>query len=245
MEVYVYLNGTKRGPFAREQVQRMIADGVLQETDLAAPAADGEWKALRELNVNELADLPAPVPPVSSAPQPSPNQPDHPRVSHDSLGAYARATITANETVYYKTAVHWIVFARYAFAAFLVFLFVAIPFGIAVQAFTASQLGWFALPLPMFILLPPAVLFSTSELVVTDRRVLIKTGALERQTLEMFVWKIESVGVHQSFLGRLLDYGTVVIRGTGGSEEPFPTIAHPIEFRNAVQQLQTNTTGTQ
>jgi hypothetical protein len=39
-------------------------------------------------------------------------------------------------------------------------------------------------------------------------------------------------------IGRVLDFGTVIIRGTGGSEEPFQTIAHPLEFRNCVQRLQ-------
>jgi uncharacterized membrane protein YdbT with pleckstrin-like domain len=130
------------------------------------------------------------------------------------------------------------VFARFAGIALLVFLFVAMPFAIAVQVLTGSQLGWFALPLPVFILLPPTLAFASSELVVTDRRVLIKTGIVRRQTLEMFIPRIESVGVDQGFFGRMFDFGTVTIRGTGGSEEPFEAIAHPLAFRNSVQRLQ-------
>jgi hypothetical protein len=224
MPFYLYLNGTRRGPFDEEQVRRMLNDRALQENDLGSSGDGGEWKPLSVLLSTPLPSVPAPAEPL--------------RVSHDSLGDYARATTGLNETVFYKTSVHWILFVRYAVLALLVFIFIVIPFAIGVQAFLSTQLGWFALPLPMLILIPPAVQFASSELVVTNRRVLIKTGAVNRQTLEMFISKVESVGVHQSFLGRLLDYGTVIIRGTGGSDEPFQMIARPIEFRNAVQRMQ-------
>lgn len=54
----------------------------------------------------------------------------------------------------------------------------------------------------------------------------------------MFISKIESVAVFQSMLGRLLNYGTVEIRGTGGSSEAFTTIAAPLPFRDAIQLVQ-------
>lgn len=205
----------------------MLKEQVLLDHDLASSGDNADWKPVGAL----LAAAPA-----AAAPPPPQQQPV--AVSQTSLGGYARETLGSNETQFYKTSVHWIIFLRYAMLALLVFVFVVIPFAIGVQALLASQLGWFALPLPMLILIPPAVQFATSELVVTNRRVLIKTGAVNRQTLEMFISKVESVGVHQSFFGRLLDYGTVIIRGTGGSDEPFQLIARPIQFRNAVQRMQ-------
>lgn len=227
MAIYLYLNGTRRGPFEDEQVRRMLHERLLHESDLASAGEKGDWRSVATL-------LSAPNPAAPPAQPPA----EQVRVSHDSIGGYARATLGSNETIFHKTSVHWIIFVRYAVLALLVFIFVVIPFAIAVQVLLASQLGWFALPLPMLILVPPAVQFATSELVATNRRVLIKTGAVNRQTLEMFISKVESVGVDQSFLGRLLDYGTVIIRGTGGSDEPFRMIARPIEFRNAVQRMQ-------
>jgi uncharacterized membrane protein YdbT with pleckstrin-like domain len=68
--------------------------------------------------------------------------------------------------------------------------------------------------------------------------VLIKTGIVRRQTLEVFVSKVESIAVDQGVLGRMLDYGTVIIRGTGRHEERFEAIARPVEFRNWVQRMQ-------
>lgn len=224
MAIYLYLNGTRRGPFEQEQVRRMLSERVLQENDLASSADGAEWKPVTSV-------LSAPIAPNARAVE-------QPRVPRQSSGSYTEATLGPNESVFYKTSVHWVIFLRYALLALLVFIFVVIPFAIGVQALMSSQLGWFALPLPMLILIPPAVQFGTNELVVTNRRVLIKTGAINRQTLEMFISKVESVGVHQSVIGRMLDYGTVIIRGTGGSDEPFQMIARPIPFRNAVQRMQ-------
>ena len=76
----------------------------------------------------------------------------------------------------------------------------------------------------------------TSEFAVTNKRVLIKTGLIRRHSLETLLSKIESIGVAQSILGRILGFGTIVISGTGGSKEPFHRIADPMMFRRRVQE---------
>jgi uncharacterized membrane protein YdbT with pleckstrin-like domain len=73
-----------------------------------------------------------------------------------------------------------------------------------------------------------------TEFAVTDRRVISKRGFINRSTNEMNMDKIESVQVDQSILGRLLDYGTVTVRGTGEGLEPIMHVAAPIAFRNAI-----------
>ena len=100
--------------------------------------------------------------------------------------------------------------------------------------------AWLLLVIPAGILLSAAVTVKTSELVITDRRVIIKVGFIQRHTFEMFISKIESVAVFQSVLGRLLNYGTVEIRGTGGSSESFATIAAPLLFRDVIQLVQSS-----
>jgi uncharacterized membrane protein YdbT with pleckstrin-like domain len=71
---------------------------------------------------------------------------------------------------------------------------------------------------------------------VTNRRVVVKTGLASRKTIEMMLSKVESIEVSESTGGRMLGYGTVVVIGTGGTSEPFHKVAHPLEFRNQVQQ---------
>ena len=72
------------------------------------------------------------------------------------------------------------------------------------------------------------------ELAVTDRRVIYKSGLLARHTLEMNRSKVESVDVDQSILGRIFGFGTIIVRGTGGSLEPIRMISDPLTFRSHI-----------
>jgi len=74
----------------------------------------------------------------------------------------------------------------------------------------------------------------TTEIVVTDRRILFKEGFLRRRTMEMNMSKVETVDVVQSIPGRIFNYGTILIRGTGSSYEPLSLIGDPLTLRNAI-----------
>src|SRR4026209_2314172 len=55
------------------------------------------------------------------------------------------------------------------------------------------------------------ILYATTELAITNKRVIAKTGLMQRRTIEMFLEKIESIQVDQIVLGRLFNVGSVVI----------------------------------
>ena len=74
----------------------------------------------------------------------------------------------------------------------------------------------------------------TTEIAVTDRRVIFKRGLIRRHTVEMNMQKVESVDVDQTLLGRLFDYGNVSIRGTGSSFETLHMIDSPLKLRTTV-----------
>ena len=74
----------------------------------------------------------------------------------------------------------------------------------------------------------------TTEIAVTDRRVVLKRGFIRRHTVEMNMQKVESVDVDQTQLGRLFNYGTVTIKGTGSTLESFRMIDHPLKLRSAI-----------
>jgi uncharacterized membrane protein YdbT with pleckstrin-like domain len=74
----------------------------------------------------------------------------------------------------------------------------------------------------------------TTEIAVTNRRIVYKRGFIRRHTIEMNMDKIESVDVDQSIMGRLFNYGTLTVHGTGTGIEPLYQIDSPIEFRNSV-----------
>lgn len=77
---------------------------------------------------------------------------------------------------------------------------------------------------------------ATTEIAVTTQRLVLKEGIVARAVDEMSINRIESVHVMQSVLGRMLDYGTVMVRGMGIGEIILPPLAHPVEFRNALDK---------
>ncbi len=77
--------------------------------------------------------------------------------------------------------------------------------------------------------------YATSEFGVTNKRVIIKVGFLRRKTLELLLRHVEAISVDQSVMGRLLNYGSVTLTGTGGVREVFHNISKPLEFRRQIQ----------
>jgi len=74
----------------------------------------------------------------------------------------------------------------------------------------------------------------TTEVAVTDRRVIYVVGFVNRHTVEINMDKIESVDVEQGLFARLLNYGDIAIHGTGDTHEVLREIDHPLEFRSSV-----------
>ncbi|MDR3374452.1 MAG: PH domain-containing protein [Ancalomicrobiaceae bacterium] len=74
----------------------------------------------------------------------------------------------------------------------------------------------------------------TTEIGVTDRRVIQKTGFISRRTAEMNINQVERVEVRQSILGRVFNYGSLSIHGTGSGLEGLETIADPLSLRTAI-----------
>jgi uncharacterized membrane protein YdbT with pleckstrin-like domain len=83
----------------------------------------------------------------------------------------------------------------------------------------------------------PALERWSDEFVITNKRIICKTGIFSRRTLEMNLNKIESVNVDQGIIGRIFGYGTITIIGTGGTRESFPDIARAVEFRKRFQEV--------
>jgi hypothetical protein len=77
---------------------------------------------------------------------------------------------------------------------------------------------------------------SSARFAVTNKRVLLHFGLVRRRSSEILLGQVEGITVHQAFWGRIFNYGSVRIEGTGGDREPFPKIAAPGAFRLAVQE---------
>ena len=71
----------------------------------------------------------------------------------------------------------------------------------------------------------------STEIAITNRRVIAKFGFVKRDTVEINLDKVEALRVEQGFLGRMLNFGTIFISGAGTSVAPIKDIADPLVFR--------------
>ena len=153
--------------------------------------------------------------------------------------SYVDKNLMEGEQVAYRTRRHWVIYQWPLFLSFLgVLLFVAqrvwFPEGRGPEAgLIAAGVAFLA---ALFTAIPPFIERRTSEFAVTNKRVIVKVGWIQRRSLETLLSKIEAIEVFQGIWARMLDYGTIVIIGTGGTKEPFERIAAPLDFRRKVQE---------
>jgi uncharacterized membrane protein YdbT with pleckstrin-like domain len=153
---------------------------------------------------------------------------------------YVEHVLQPGETLVHKSKLHWLIYLPVL--PFLALLILGVVLYAGLQSIGADQ-GTAAVPLLLLALgaigtivtwLRAFIRRATTELAVTDRRVIFKRGLIRRHTVEMNMDKVESVDVDQSVLGRIFNYGDVTVRGTGASIEPLRMIGDPLHFRSRV-----------
>jgi uncharacterized membrane protein YdbT with pleckstrin-like domain len=85
--------------------------------------------------------------------------------------------------------------------------------------------------------------FKTTELAITNKKVIAKFGFIQRDTIELLLPKIESIQVNQSLFGRIFNFGSIVVSGAGNPQAPIPGISAPIQFRKTFMDVQEKTGG--
>jgi membrane protein YdbS with pleckstrin-like domain len=152
---------------------------------------------------------------------------------------YVERVLQPGETVRFVSHIHWLVFFPGA-----VIVVLGIAAALALDGY--NPLPNEAPNLPSLAVLAIGVVFGvislvgawfrrmTVEVAATDRRIIFKHGFIRRHTIEMNMNKVESVDVDQSVLGRLFDYGSITVRGTGSTLEPLRMISAPLQFRSHV-----------
>lgn len=157
--------------------------------------------------------------------------------------SYIDKNLAPGETLVYKTGCHWIVMVWPLLGGLVLgfFGFALFAGGLLATRKGASYQG--AIVEGAMALLGAALLIgggiirrAATEVAVSNKRVLIKRGLFSRKSIEVLLPKVESIGVDESFVGRILGYGSVIVRGTGGTFETFDKIARPNELRLQVQQ---------
>jgi uncharacterized membrane protein YdbT with pleckstrin-like domain len=149
--------------------------------------------------------------------------------------AYYRKVLQADETVKYVGKLHWMIYRN------AILLGVATMIVAVVSLFQQDNARSLILLAAGLLAVVTIVSFlgswfvrATTEIVVTDKRIIHKVGWIARRTEEMNITKVETVDVTQGVSDRVFDSGTVLIRGIGGSWEPLRRIASPLRLRNAI-----------
>jgi uncharacterized membrane protein YdbT with pleckstrin-like domain len=145
------------------------------------------------------------------------------------FGHYVDKVLQPGEQVRYMANLNWILYAP----GLLVWI-VALALYLATSSWFFHFVALLAFAGGLILIARAWFYWWTTEIAVTDRRVIYKTGFIRRKTTEMNMEKVESVDVDQSVLGRILDYGNVTVRGTGSGFAPIKNVDAPLELRNHI-----------
>ncbi len=146
--------------------------------------------------------------------------------------SYLDDHLLGGERIVYRARLHWTIFTT---SIVVVLLGAALATVLSIYEPGYWWLGAGLAGVGLLLAIPPAINYTSSEFAVTNKRVLSKTGFIQRESDETLLSKVEGVSVDQGVLGRMLGFGTVTITGSGGTEDSFPRIAQPLEFRRQVQ----------
>ena len=139
---------------------------------------------------------------------------------------YLEQVLATDEQILETAQLHWVNYLKQWFFAFFgaVFFmfFLMLPdsqpaLNLAIVSFGVSVYSWLK--------------NRTTEMVITNRRVVLKRGIISVHTSEIRNVKVETVRLHQGILGRVLGYGDLVFTGTGESHTIFSVVASPAKTK--------------
>jgi uncharacterized membrane protein YdbT with pleckstrin-like domain len=136
----------------------------------------------------------------------------------------------SNQRVVYQARLHWILFV-WPFLLLLIGLWLSFSF----VSFREVGLMTVVIAIAWGFLM--WLTYQFSSLTIKERQVILRSGILVRQTIDIPLSKIESIDIRQSIIGSLFQYGSLLITGTGGTRQWMGYIAKPLTCRRHIEQL--------
>lgn len=158
--------------------------------------------------------------------------------------SYIAANLAPGESVRATVRVHWGIFLP---AIWSIIVFVAVLWATS-TAWLIAAFAKIELPVPTVIIalavgvvtvvtVAHATLYwLTTEMAVTNKKIIAKWGLIGRRTMEQRLSKVESITVEQDLFGRMFNYGSIYVHGTGSSSTPIRFVANPAAFRREIEQ---------
>ena len=145
------------------------------------------------------------------------------------MSKYIEKNLLSNESLSYQTKRHWIIFILPLFFSIAAVFFL-------MQKDLLILLGYLLSIVSVVLWLNALTTYITSEFGVTNKRVLVKVGFIQRKSWETLLQKVAGIEVNQSILGRMLGFGTIIVISTGGAKDKFDGINNPLLLRKKVQE---------
>lgn len=137
---------------------------------------------------------------------------------------------TSDTNIVYFARLHWIIFLGPLFC-----LLVSIALGIFIPPL--QQVSWFLGGFSLLWILMTWVTYYFSSITIQKKQIILRTGVLVRQTIDIPLNKIETIDIRQSILGSIMKYGSLIITGTGGTRRLINFIQKPLTCRRYIEQL--------
>lgn len=166
------------------------------------------------------------------------------------MAGYVEKTLASEEQIIHRANFNW----TYSFFPVMWFsigagalALIAFAQFVGGVSFKDLEVGWWSAGVGMaagsLILLNHLIILMTTEIIVTTFRFVYKTGLISRQTQEVSLGKIEEITLRQSIWGRILDYGHLVLRGTGVGVIELPALDNPIQLRRIIENARSSLRG--
>ena len=148
---------------------------------------------------------------------------------------YILDNLMPGERLIQATRVHPLVMVPSAVIASGGFLFGAAGLAVGGPGYVVGMVGLLTSFVAAFLALTYLIEHLTTEFSCTDRRIVIKSGFLTTRVREMPLSKVEALLIERSLFGKMLGYGTVIFKGSGGTRRTCGCIEDPSEFYRQVQ----------
>lgn len=147
---------------------------------------------------------------------------------------YINKTLSENESIISFNKFHWFYLVSQVIG-FIVFAVLSLVFGFnddgTGYGYLFSAVAGFMVLLYLLVFFIRLIHYWTTEQVLTNKRVFIKTGLIRRDTDELSREKVETISIKQGIIGRLLNYGDIEFTGTGGIKLSFHFVKDPTEVK--------------
>jgi len=142
--------------------------------------------------------------------------------------SFIEKNLANNEKIVYKGNLHWWIYMKNILLIVLGIIIIS-----AAKSNVGSGVGGLFVIFALIGLIGAYMRSRSSEFVVTNRRIMLKTGALKRKLVELQLNRAEGLMVDQGIIGRMFNYGSIIVT-SGGVREVFSPIAQPYEFKKQV-----------